>query len=146
MENRWSFIFRSDQKNLIQSHGSYCSPIWKQIWDINGLIILSLLYSGCLFLHFVVSPWIWNAWVVCPFKAPSRPPCSSRRRSSVNELSATINPFPAQKSDLFIRLSITFYPPWNSALCGSKAAVWLVQGDPLHRNEHSWEEKPRREV
>lgn len=64
-------------------------------------------------------------------------PAPSKPRPHVNQLlSAAINPFPPQKFDPFIRLSITSYPPWKSALHGSTAAVWLVQGDPLHHTEH----------
>lgn len=48
---------------------------------------------------------------------PSPPAPFSKPRSHVNQLSATINPFPPRKIDLFIRLSITFYPP-ESLLCG----------------------------
>lgn len=66
---------------------------------------------------------------------PERP--FSRPRPHVNQLSAAINPFPPQKLDLFIRPSLTFYPPESLLCSGSKEAVCLLQADRLHHAEHS---------
>lgn len=92
-------------------------------------------FLGILFPFWGFNPRDGNAWVACSTEPPF-----SKPGSHVNQLSVAINPFPPQKLDLFIRLSITFYP-LESLLCVvQKEAVWLVQGDPLHRSEHSWGE------
>lgn len=69
--------------------------------------------------------------------APPSPPPSLNPVSHVNQLSTAINPFPLQKLDLFIKLSVTFHPPPPESLLWFRRGCVACSGDPLHRSEHS---------
>ena len=66
---------------------------------------IRVFFWGILFPFWGFHPRAGNAWVACSTKHPPSP----NPVSHVNQLSTAINPFPPQKLDLFIKLSIT--PP-----------------------------------